>query len=168
MCFDSPCLFSALSDSPASRHPYRANSEDAALDALPGAFGPSMRLVRIAYLQIVVHLGHARHLSGDRLRQLPRRLARHGPDSVNLALNGSRGDQAVFSVGEAFRPWTTSISISLSVRARQRLSPGRAQPLRRTPPAEPGLPDGMNRSLMTLPFPVPHQPDELPARDQSS
>jgi len=27
---------------------------------------------------------------------------------------------------------------------------------------------GMNRSLMTLPFPVPHQSDELPARDQSS
>ena len=51
------------------------------------------RGLRIANLQVVVHLGHARHMSGDRLRQFAGSIARHGSGEHNLALNGGRGDQ---------------------------------------------------------------------------
>ena len=51
------------------------------------------RGLRIANLQVVVHLGHARHMSGDRLRQFAGSIARHGSGERNLALNGGRGDQ---------------------------------------------------------------------------
>jgi hypothetical protein len=53
-------------------------------------------ILRIADLQVVVHLGDALHMADNRLRQIAGGGKCNRSGERDLALNGGRGDQVVF------------------------------------------------------------------------
>jgi hypothetical protein len=57
-----------------------------------------LSLLGISNLQVVVNLGHARHLAGNRLSQLLRGVGRDRPRQRDLALDGRSGNQVVFQL----------------------------------------------------------------------
>src|ERR1039458_10372286 len=52
-------------------------------------------ILRIAYLEVVVHFGHTLHLADNRLRQIAGGGKCNRSGERDLALNGGRGDQVV-------------------------------------------------------------------------